>query len=500
MLKQLKAASSSKKLSRQSHQIAVKPCPIDPAGGTANRCGPDASGPMAAADHDETPIVWRRQRNRDRYEFLPALLEIMERPASPAGRTFIYVIVTFFAVLLAWAAFGRVDIVATAPGTLQPAGGAVIVQAGAPGTVSQILVSKGDRVREGAILMMLDDREATPPQAQIEERLTRQAVLALTNAHLLEMLGTNLHNRLVDIPLTPALRELAETQARARFATHESEVAGLSAQINELETERKMIRENLDARALSLPLYRQHEVNIASLAARGLARQAEWLEVQIALRQQEETRLRDQGNLKSIEARIGTLRASIDTQKLAARYVAVEAFLEAQQSGAIALTERDRLAASGERLIVRAPRAGTISEIAVTQGATIAQPGVAVLSLLPDDNLIAEVRLPSREIGFVTEGMSAAIKVDAYPYTRFGHLEGTVSAISLESSQRQDEVEPNFTIEIMIHSDELVVEGSHYPISFGMQVVADVRTGNRSVLDYFLSPITATVGETLRER
>lgn len=454
---------------------------------------------VSVMQEEESSIIWR-QRARDSYEFMPALLEVMDRPASPTGRILVYIITIFFAALVVWATFSKVDIVAVAQGTIQPVGGAVPVQASMSGIVAQVLVEEGNRVEEGDILLTMDDREATVPRSQIEEQLLRQAMTARVNTRLLELLQAPIENRLSMLEIPGDLAALVETQAQARFASHEAEIESISAQIAEINTRLSVTQSAVTAREAAIPTYRQHERNLASLAERGLARQSDWLEVQIALRQQEESLMIEQGQLITLEAQAETLRATRDSRVQAARYSAVEQLLEAQQTGSIALLERERLETSGERLIVRAPRTGTISSIEVTPGATIAQPGLLIMTILPDDALIVEANLPSRDIGFVAEGMEVAVKVDAYPYTRFGHLEGVISAISPDSAIIEGQPGPTYQLTIEIASDILEVDGNAYPIGSGMQVSADIRTGDRTILNYFLSPIRASVDETLRER
>lgn len=454
---------------------------------------------VRSMQQEEDAIVWK-QRSRDSYEFMPALLEVMDRPASPTGRIVLYIIISFFAVLVVWATFGRVDIVAVARGTIQPAGGAIPVQASVSGNVAQVFVREGDKVAEGDILLTLDDREAIVPRAQIEERLLRQAIAARVNTRLLELLEAPIKDRLGKFTLPDDLVDLVETQAQARYASHQAEMDSLSAQIAEVATRLNVSRSHIEERAAMLPTYRQHERNLAELAERGLAKRSDWLEVQISLRQQEEALLVEEGQLEILAAQIDTLRATRASRLQAARYTAVEQLLEAQQAGSIALLERQRLKTTGEHLTVRAPRSGIVSNFDIKAGATLAQPGLVVMSILPDDNLIVEAHLPSRDIGFVAEGMEVAVKVDAYPFTRFGHLDGIITAISPDSTILDGQQGPTYQLTIETTSDALEVNDNSYPISSGMEVSADVRTGNRTILDYFLSPINASVGETLRER
>src|SRR6516164_2615680 len=96
-----------------------------------------------------TNILTWDHRARDEFAFLPAALEIVATPPSPIGRAIGATVIALFCVALAWASFGTVDIVATAPGKIIPSGRTKVIQPFETGVVRAIHVRDGQSVRAG---------------------------------------------------------------------------------------------------------------------------------------------------------------------------------------------------------------------------------------------------------------------------------------------------------------------------------------------------------------
>jgi hemolysin D len=460
----------------------------------------DQSTAVAAMQKEERSIIWR-QKSRDQYEFMPPLLEIMERPASPLGRIVLWLTCLMFGAAIAWAAIGKVDIVAVAPGVIQPKGGALTLQAGMSGTVSQVLVSEGDRVEKGDLLMTLDDREARVPLDQVDERLGRLALKARINDRILEMLGSPVPNTMSGYPMSDDLIDLAHRQAEARFSRFRADIGAFDAEVTEVRGQLESARAAIYAHEASMPLFRSHVENMLALSEKGLVRNDEALRLRITLEDREAELRAVRVNHDNLLARLETLAARRDARNEAERFTAIEALIDAEQNGGIARLEKERLLTTAERVKLFAPTGGIISQVEIKANATIPQPGMPVMMLLPDTELEVEANLPARDIGFVEEGMKVAVKIAAYPFTRFGHIEGVVSSVSADTVHSGDGAGPAvYSITVSLADDALHLDDQSYPIGPGMEVSADIRTGERTVLDYFLSPITAKVEETLRER
>jgi hemolysin D len=122
-----------------------------------------------------------------------------------------------------------------------------------------------------------------------------------------------------------------------------------------------------------------------------------------------------------------------------------------------------------------------------------------LLEIVPDDSLEVEARLENKDIGFVRAGQPAVVKIDAFPYTRFGFLRGTVEDVSNDAvSDRRDGL--YFVVRIKLPTRHFRVEQKWVNLTPGMAVRAEIETGRRTVAEYFLSPLITTAGQSLRER
>ncbi len=147
-----------------------------------------------------------------------------------------------------------------------------------------------------------------------------------------------------------------------------------------------------------------------------------------------------------------------------------------------------------------APVAGTVQQLAIhTVGGVVteAQPLMAVVPA--NETLEVEAQIENRDIGFVRPGQAATVKIDSFPYTRYGYLEGEVVSVSHDAVQdeRKGLV---FLARVRLERNHLMIDDARVTLSAGMTVSAEIRTGKRRVIDYFLSPLQVHVGGSLRER
>jgi len=146
-----------------------------------------------------------------------------------------------------------------------------------------------------------------------------------------------------------------------------------------------------------------------------------------------------------------------------------------------------------------APVAGTVQQLTVHTVGGVVTTAQAILEIVPDDTLEVEARLENKDIGFVEVGQTAVVKIDAFPYTRFGYVTGTVEDVSNDAvSDKRNGL--YFAVRIKLPSRQFRVEHKLVNLTPGMEVKAEIHTGRRSVAEYFLSPLINTVSSSLRER
>lgn len=165
-------------------------------------------------------------------------------------------------------------------------------------------------------------------------------------------------------------------------------------------------------------------------------------------------------------------------------------------------------------LELRASQAGIVKELATTTVGAVVQPGTVLLSLVPQDEpLIAEVMIENKDIGFVEPSQPVRIKLAAYPFQKYGMLEGVVKNVSADSSSSQNDVGASdigsdtrqssglvFKALVTLKDQRLNAHELHLPLAAGMQISAEIMQGKRTVLEYLLSPVQRVASEAGMER
>jgi hemolysin D len=123
------------------------------------------------------------------------------------------------------------------------------------------------------------------------------------------------------------------------------------------------------------------------------------------------------------------------------------------------------------------------------------------MEIVPDDAVEVEASIENKDVGFVNVGQDAIVKIEAFPYTRYGYLIGKITSVSNDAMQdRNRKLGLTFTARIRLPTNQMQINNKSINLTPGMEVTAEIRTGRRSVAGYFLDPLMQTTGESLRER
>ncbi|WP_137938259.1 HlyD family type I secretion periplasmic adaptor subunit [Chitinivorax sp. B] len=440
------------------------------------------------------------ERTTHELAFLPAHLELQETPVHPAPRWVMRLIVLLLVISLLWAILGQLDIVAVAPGKVVPNDRVKVVQPLETGVIRAIHVRDGQAVRAGQTLIELD---ATATDADLikTDEARQNAVLAMARANaLLQALDQGGEARLAIPNEIKPTRMQAETQlARAQLAEHRSKQATLMAELQKRRAELLTTRELVGKLEQTLPITNERAADYKRLLDQNYVSRHGYLD-------QEKERIGMEKDLSAQRSRIHELTASIHAQETQLQSLTAEfrrQLLDAQNQAQQQLTQfdEDRAKALQRQQLTRltAPVSGTVQQLAVhTVGGvvTAAQP---LLVVVPDDTLEIEAMVENKDIGFVNPGQAATVKVETFPYTRYGYLHGQVISVSGDavSDEKRGLV---YHARVKLDTDQLRIDNKWIRLSPGMAVTAEVKTGRRRAIDYFLSPLTEYVGEGFRER
>lgn len=459
-------------------------------------------------------VVWQHRhelagpaRHADEAAFLPAALSLQETPVHPAPRRFALAICALFVAALAWACLGHVDIVAVASGRIVVSQRTKTLQPLETSVVRQVRVKNGDAVSEGQVLVELDATNALADGATLAEQWRAAASDERHSAALLEALRLNRApesalpaagvdggpNAQVDTPFERGQLQAEWADVSARLARLGSEVAQREAQ---LATARASIAK-LEA---TLPLARQREADVKSLSAQGFMSGH-------AGQDRERERIIIEQDLLTERARLAEAmaaqRESVDAR---AAYLAEtrRALGERQAQAALKrqqLTQERSKAEQRQRLTqLVAPVAGTVQQVAVHTEGGVVTPAQVLMVIVPRDALVtAEVVIDNKDIGFVNAGQAAVIKLETFPYTRYGTVGATVSSVSADAVT-DEQRGAIFPAVLALQQTSIDVDGKRIGLSPGMNLSAEITTGQRRVIDYLLSPVRQAMDESLRER
>jgi HlyD family secretion protein len=454
--------------------------------------------------------------SREALDFVPGLLAIQESPPARLPRVTLYVAATLFALLLTWAIFGKLDIIASAEGRLVPQTYVKIVQPASAGIVQDILVHEGEVVKAGQVLLRMDAHEGVADETSLQNALAQHALrLRRIDA---ELSGQAMRRVPGDVD------EMFQ-QVQAQYDSHrrsfQDDLAHSQDMLSKAQGDHQAGLAVLSKLNEVTPILKQEADAYADLGKDGYVPRSD---------QQDKQRryLESQHDLLAQQATVKGLAAAED-QALKQRDLVVSKYRSELQNERVQ-TQDEYLKLEQEQakqvhknnlLELRAPQAGVVKDLATHTAGTVVNPGTVLLTIVPEDEpLMAEVMVKNDDVGFVTEQQTVKLKLAAYPFQKYGLMDGRVirvgpDAISDEANankskapdtssggQSPSEASGNLQYKALVALDKQVLEaqGEHLKLVPGMQVVAEINQGTRTVMDYLLSPVRATLHDSARER
>ena len=469
------------------------------------------------------PRLRRRGERRSRHEleFLPAAIEITETPTSTAGRIMMGMIVVLVAVAIIWAWFGELDIVATANGRVIPSGQIKLIQPLEIGVVKEIMVADGDHVRAGDVLIKLDPTTDAADRDRIERDLM-QARLDI--ARLRAALAFDAEAFVAPPDADPALADAERRELIAQLAQHKARIDGLDQQIAAKAAERDEAKARIAKLDDTVPLL-QAKVDIYDkLRENQLTSQITRLDAERQLSEAKHDRIVTAHQVEAAQAQIAALTQQRNEADAEARRKYLDELGKATQYAAEQQQELIKAAQRTGLQELRAPVAGTVEQLSVHTIGGVVQPAQPLMVVVPDDSkLEVEAMLPNRDAGFVHAGEVAELKVEAFTYTRYGLLHGVVRTVSRDALRKEQDApssdrDPSseksgaangkgsgsadsaYVARISLAETSVETEQGPLALEPGMTVTAEIKTGQRSIVSYVLSPFMRYRHEALRER
>lgn len=441
-------------------------------------------------------------RLADELAFLPAALRLQETPVHPAPRRFAWGLMLLFVLALLWSFFGQVDIVAVAPGRIIVSERTKVIQPLEASVVRKVLVKDGDRVQAGQVLVELDPTMATADLANVQEQLRTQASEVMRTRALLQSLSNSKLS-------TPVLRGLEADLIKdpATQAQLQSEWQDISAKLDKLDAEAARrqaetatVRQTIAKLEATVPMAQTRETDFKKLVAQGyISGHA----TQDKTRERVELE-RDLGVQRARLAEALSTARETEQAKAAFRFETLRALSDRQAQAASkhSQSESEQTKANQREKLTQltAPVAGVIQQLAIHSVGGVVTSAQPLMIVVPDSTSVtAEISIANQDIGFVNAGQIATVKLETFPYTKYGTVGARVDVVTADAVT--DEKKGSYyPATLTLSQKDMLIDGKRVHLSPGMNITAEIKTGQRRVIEFLLSPVQRAGSESLRER
>ena len=537
---------------------------------------------------------FEKGRTRLELQFLPATMEIEETPPSPIGRFTLWTLILLFIIIVIWSYIGQVDEVATASGKFIPVGRLQVVQPVESGVIRSILVSEGEVVKKGQVLINLDPsnvevdvdgmqkrrrllllkiirleaekaskafrlpdeewtKNVTQEEIQMQKRLMFarsielgiEGLLKEKRLLLLEIARLEMEkaNQAFILPKAEWVKDVEQSDIhmqtrliRAIDAEHEARILTGRLTVQQRQSALSSNQSSQVRSQRSVDFTRQEITSIEPLVKleavprerltklkRQLAIESQELLSQMsAVKQAQESLSESEEALKTIpiernRAILTELSEKLHQLKLKEnqlenvridlnRSILTELSENRQQ---LSLTENELAKVKQRENFIKltSPIDGIVLKLGTYTEGGVVQPADQLVYIVPESSeLVVEVWIMNRDVGFVKENMEVALKVETFPFQKYGTLPAILSKISADSTEHPQYGQVYQAIIRKLKTFEkedpwtYTVHGRSRKVSIGMNVTAEIKTGKRRVIMFFLSPLIKTLDESVSIR
>ena len=410
----------------------------------------------------------------------------------------LWVIAAFFVALFAWIAVAQVDTVTRADGRVIPSAKMQVIQNLEGGIVTAILVRQGQHVNSGERLVALS---ALQHDGDMKTRYQQVLALEARAARLVAMAGGQAPRfpKIVS-DAAPDLMAVETATYLSKKLEQESQIAVLSAQVEQRTRELDEARITLLATRKSLELGREERATVARLVERGLEPRLELVRIDRSFAEQEGRAEVASVSIERVRSAINEITARKDAQ---VRQFRSDALNELNRTMADLSPLKQAMPALMDKVArteIRAPMKGIVNRVFVTTVGGIVRAGDPIVEVVPaDDQLVVEALVSPKDIGFIKLGQPARVKVTAYDYSIFGAMDGKVQSISADAVPNE-KGEAFFQVRIETKTRAIEALDKQLPIMPGMQAQIDIITGKKTILQFLSKPIMGMKENAFRER
>jgi hemolysin D len=473
------------------------------------------------------PPIKRRRAHRADQEFLAPALEVLETPPSPVRMALILIICAFVAVALAWAWFGRIDIIAVAQGKIQPTGRVKVIEPLENGRVRAVDVVNGQHVAKGDVLVEFDTSEALADETDASEGFASESAEIARRKAAMAAAAV----RSFDPPpkiswdgsVPQLLRDREDAVLDADLHQLNAQLASIEAQRIQKQAERDQLVKTIATQKNLIATLQERVDMRTTLAGEKLGAKSTVIDATETLQYQQTQLAIQEGQLVSDET--GTAVFLKDAEKTLQAFLSDNAqkLADAERQADDFAQKLAKAKAKTDYLTLRAPIDGVVQASMVTSVGQVVTTGQEAMRIVPDGAALEiEVYALNRDIGFMHVGQEAVVKIESFPFTRYGTVTAHVTRVARDAIPEPDasqmEGDPAkttvgtgfagaqrtqnlvFPVTLTPDSGTISVDGEDAPLTPGMAVTVEVKTGGRRILEYIFSPVVEVTSGAMRER
>jgi len=493
----------------------------------------------------KTPWQWLIERfdspdqvKQSAYAFLPAALEVQETPPSPIGRAIIWTIVILFIVAIIWGVVGKMDVVAVAQGQIIPSDRVKTIQPLEIGKIKAIHVSEGQHVKEGDLLITLDSTYTQADADQIQQQLFQVGQEVRRQQAFNQILNEEVASASVTPANTSAQEPKIEMDSRLRGYNSDSTPvipaqAGIQkfnpALAEQLSTEQYLLfveqvreyqynQETLENQLLqkqaellrtqasltklerTLPIVTERTQSLEKLMGKHLVARDQYLELEQERIEKEQDLLALQAQDKELQAVISSIQSQLNPQQAEMRKDNLAKLNDRLHKTTSLEQELIKANERNQQQLITSPIDGNVQQLAVHTIGGVVTPAQELMLIVPEQSALeVEAMILNQDIGFVEQGQTAEVKIDTFNFTKYGMIDARLTQIS-NDAVRDENLGLVSLARVLLGKSQMQIDNKLVNLSPGMSVTVEFKTGQRRIIEYFLSPLLRYKQESIRER
>jgi len=443
-------------------------------------------------------MAWSKRTHPDDAEFMSEVSAATLESAHRAGHSLLILSLAFFIVAIWWAHETKLDEVTKGQGKVVPSSKIQVIQNLEGGILSEVLVTEGQTVEKGQILLKIDDtrfsssfREAKQKYYELLARSARLQAESNGDKFLIPQKVIAFNSRLA-------------TNEKALYLSRQRELNSSIQVLKQQVIQRQ--QELVEQKAKQGQLQRSYDLSNKELTMSeplvkvGVMSEVELLRLKRTVNDLHGSLEANRLTAPRIQSALNEARQKIKQQtsqfKADAASQLSEVNAQLAETKETVFSSQDRV----RRTQVRSPVKGTIKQLKINTVGGIIQPGMDLLEIVPiEDNLLIEAKIRPRDIAFLRPGQEAMVKFTAYDFSIYGGLSAKLERISADTIT-DDKGDSYYLIYLRTDKNYIDSYKGKLEIIPGMTITVDILTGKKTVLDYLLKPILKAKHEALRER